>query len=157
MSSFVYRKDIDSRKKSIEELIETHQLLPHPEGGFYRETYRSACSTGIFYLLSKGQKSSFHRIKSDEMWHFYGGDEISIVEINSNGAIKETFLNKDNPQYVVPANNWFGAYLPENSEYAFTGCTVAPAFDFKDFEMGNKEKLLQEFPEAKVMIEKLLG
>lgn len=139
----------------IEKLISTHDLLPHPEGGFYKETYRSEFSTGIFYLLTQGQKSSFHRIKSDEMWHFYGGDSISIVEIQNNGTVKETLLDKNNVQYVVPANVWFGAYLPEGSEYAFTGCTVAPAFHFKDFEMGEKEKLLSDFPKAKSMIEKL--
>lgn len=143
-------------QKNINELIETHDLRPHPEGGFYRETYRSEYSTGIFYLLLNGQKSSFHRIKSDEMWHFYGGNSISIVEITPEGTIKETVLDKNNPQYVVAANVWFGAYLPDGSEYAFTGCTVAPAFHFSDFEMGNKEKMRLEFPKAKVMIEKLL-
>ncbi|MGZ3790348.1 MAG: cupin domain-containing protein [Bacteriovorax sp.] len=143
--------------KEIEQLIKTYDLLPHPEGGHYRETYRSGHSTGIFYLLTKGEKSSFHRIKSDEMWHFYGGDSIAVVEITNEGEVKETILNKNNVQYVVSANVWFGAYLPEGSEYALTGCTVAPAFHFKDFELGNKEKMLAEFPKAKKMIEKLLN
>ena len=142
--------------KQIKDLVQLYNLLPHPEGGFYRETYRSGFSTGIFYLLMKGQKSSFHRIKSDEMWHFYNGDSISIVEITDKGAIKETLLNKDNVQYVVPANVWFGAYLPDGSEYAFTGCTVSPAFHFSDFEIAEKPSLLKEFPNAKDMIEKLL-
>lgn len=141
----------------INDLVHLHSLLPHPEGGFYKETYRSEHSTGIFYLLTKGQKSSLHKIKSDEMWHFYGGDSISIVELTHDGGFKETILNKDNVQYVVPANVWFGAYLPENSHYAFTGCTVAPAFHFKDFEMGDKETLLKKFPKAKAIIEKLLA
>lgn len=141
----------------INELIKLHNLLPHPEGGFFKETYRSEFSTGIFYLLGKGQKSSFHRIKSDEMWHFYDGDSISIVEITNTGTIKETILDKKNVQYIVPANVWFGAYLPDGSQFAFTGCTVAPAFHFSDFEMGNKEKMLKEFPHAKHMIEKLLS
>ena len=139
------------------ELIEIHGLIPHPEGGFFKETYRSEHSTGIFYLLTKGQKSSFHRIKSDEMWHFYGGDSISIVEITSSGSIKETLLNIKNVQYVVPANVWFGAYLPDGSEFAFTGCTVSPAFHFSDFEMANKEEMLREFPHAQEMITKLLS
>lgn len=147
---------MDSFQRNLAELIKIHELIPHPEGGHYRETYRSEFSTGIFYLLTKGQKSSFHRIKSDEMWHFYEGDSISIVEITNIGTIKETILNKDNPQHVVPANVWFGAYLPDGSEYAFTGCTVAPAFHFEDFEMGDKVKMLEEFPKAKEMIEKLL-
>jgi predicted cupin superfamily sugar epimerase len=140
----------------ISELIKLHNLLPHPEGGFFKETYRSEFSTGIFYLLEKGQKSSLHRIRSDEMWHFYGGDSISIVEITIMGTIKETILDHNNVQHVVPANVWFGAYLPEGSRFAFTGCTVAPAFHFSDFEMGDKEEMLKEFPRAKDMIEKLL-
>jgi predicted cupin superfamily sugar epimerase len=142
---------------TVEELILVQKLLPHPEGGYFRETYRSEFSTGIFYLLTKGQKSSFHRINSDEMWHFYGGDKIAIVEITNKGTIKETILDKSNVQYLVPAGIWFGAYLPDDSEYAFTGCTVAPAFHFKDFEMGEKEKMLIEFPKAKMMINKLLS
>lgn len=141
----------------VQYLVKTHNLLPHPEGGFYKETYRSEHSTGIFYLLTKGQKSSLHRITSDEMWHFYGGDSLIIVELTEAGNVKETLLNKANPQYVVKANVWFGAYLPNESAYAFSGCTVAPAFEFKNFEMGNKEKMLKEFPEAKTMIEKLLS
>lgn len=141
----------------IEELVSHYDLSPHPEGGFYRETYRSEFSTGIFYLLCKGQKSSFHRIKSDEMWHFYGGDAIVVVEITAKGEVKETLLNKNNVQYVVPANVWFGAYLPESAEYALCGCTVAPAFHFSDFELANKEQLLALFPAATKMIEKLLS
>lgn len=140
----------------VNNLVKTYNLFPHPEGGFYRETYRSDFSTGIYYLLTKGHKSSLHRIKSDEMWHFYGGDAIIIVEIDSNGQVKETKLDRFNAQYVVLANVWFGAYLPKDSEYALTGCTVSPAFHFKDFELGNKEQMLIDFPSAKTIIEKLL-
>lgn len=140
----------------IEKLIEAHEMLPHPEGGYYKETYRSEFSTGIFYLLRKGEKSSLHRIKSDEMWHFYSGDALIVAEITESGDVKETRLDKNNVQYVVRAGVWFGAYLPEGSEFAFVGCTVAPAFHFKDFEMGNKELLLKEFPNAHSIIDKLL-
>ncbi len=142
---------------AFEEIISTHHLIPHPEGGYYKETYRSGFSTGIFYLLGSGQKSSLHRIKSDEMWHFYEGDSLIIVEIIDNGEVKETTLNRQNPQYTVLANHWFGAYLPSGSAFAFTGCTVAPAFNFKDFEMGDKNLLLKNYPKAKLIIEKLLG
>lgn len=141
----------------INEIIKTHNLLPHPEGGHYKETYRSKFSTGIFYLLSSGEKSSFHRIKSDEMWHFYGGDSLLVVEITETGTIKETRLDKNHAQYVVPAGIWFGAYLPEGSEYAFVGCTVAPAFQFDDLEMGNKAVLLATYPLCTDMINKLLN
>lgn len=130
----------------IDHLVHTHDLLPHPEGGFYKETYRSENSTAIYYLLPKGDHSALHRIKSDEMWHFYGGDSIVIVEIE-NGALKETLLNAEKVQHLVPANTWFGAYIPDNSKFAFTGCTVAPAFEFKDFELASKRSFLEEFPE----------
>lgn len=140
----------------ISNLISLHELIPHPEGGYYKETYRSQYSTGIFYLLTKGHKSSFHRISSDEMWHFYGGDAIIIVEISKEGILKETRLDKENVQYVVEANLWFGAYLPDDAEYAFTGCSVSPAFEFNNFELASKEKMLKDYPHAKAMIEKLL-
>lgn len=135
----------------VEELIKAHGLIPHPEGGYYKETYRSKevtqtsrgerpVSTGIFYLLSKGQKSRLHRIKSDEMWHFYGGDSLVVFEKNEDGTHKETILGSNlslgqKVQYTVPAGVWFGAYLPEDSEFAFVGCTVSPGFDFQDFEL----------------------
>lgn len=126
-------------------------MLPHPEGGYFKETYRSlemthtsrgerSVATGIFYLLEKGQSSSLHRIKSDEMWHFYAGDPLIVYEKSIDGSIKETVLGSDFKrgqlsQYVVPAGTWFGAYLPEGSQYAFVGCTVSPGFDFNDFEL----------------------
>ncbi len=135
----------------VEELIKAYDLIPHPEGGFYKETYRSKevtqtsrgerpVSTGIFYLLSKGQKSRLHRIKSDEMWHFYGGDSLVVFEKNDDGTTKETILGTNlslgqKVQYTVAAGVWFGAYLPEGSEFAFVGCTVSPGFDFQDFEL----------------------
>lgn len=140
----------------VQELIETHNLLPHPEGGYYKETYRSDFSTGIFYLLRKGEKSSFHRIKSDEMWHFYGGNSLTVVEISKEGALKETRLDKDRVQYVVPAGVWFGAYLETGSEYAFVGCTVAPAFHFEDFELAPKDVFLASYPQYAAMIHKLI-
>lgn len=140
----------------VTKLVEQFHLLPHPEGGFYKETYRSEFSTGIYYLLERNQKSSLHRISSDEMWHFYSGDELIIVELTNDGGFMETRLNKKNVQYVVKANVWFGAYLPTDSNFAFCGCTVAPAFHFENFEMGNAQKLLHEYPGATEIIEKLL-
>ena len=142
----------------MKDLIKQYDLKPHPEGGYYKETYRSEACTGIYYLLGKGDSSSFHRIKSDEMWHFYSGDPLIVVEITEAGDVKETVLSpKTTFQYVVPAGVWFGAYLPEGSEYALVGCTVAPAFNFADFEMGNKAELLAKYPKARVLIEKLLS
>lgn len=134
-----------------DELIKHYNLLPHPEGGYFQETYKAketfitergerSASTGIFYLLKKGQGSKLHRIKSDEMWHFYEGDPLIVYEENEKGERKETVLGRDfkkgqKLQYVVPAGVWFGAYLPEGSEFALVGCTVSPGFDFQDFEL----------------------
>jgi len=156
----------------IDELILSYALQPHPEGGFYRETYRSRetmpvlsgelrnASTAIYYLLPKGQKSRLHRIKSDEIWHFYGGDPLIISEIFPDGTVRETLLGSDVlkgqvPQHMVPAGNWFGAQPAPESRFSFCGCTVSPGFDFKDFEMGSKEGLRLEFPEATKLIESL--
>lgn len=137
------------------ELVKFYQMLPHPEGGYYKETYRSlettqtprgerSVATGIYYLLEAGQSSSLHRIKSDEMWHFYAGDPLIVYEKSGDGLIKETVLGSDFmrghlSQYVVPAGAWFGAYLPKDSQYAFVGCTVSPGFDFSDFELASKD------------------
>ncbi len=146
----------------IQKLISHYEMHPHPEGGFYKETYRSQYSTAIYYLLGKGNKSSLHRIKSDELWHFYEGDSLIVVELTEDGGFKETRLGRDVEkgelvQYVVPAGVWFGAYLPDDSQFAFVGCTVSPAFEFKDFTLGNKAELLKNFPKAVSVINKLLS
>lgn len=123
----------------INELVDLHNLESHPEGGFYKETYRSPHSTGIYYLLTEGDFSSLHRISSDEMWHFYGGDSLVVVEINEENEVTETLLNSRHPQHVVKGGRWFGAFLSEQSRYAFCGCTVSPAFSFEDFKLANFE------------------
>lgn len=165
-------------KLTAEELIDTFQMDRLPgEGGWFKETYRARgkipwnvlegehggarnYSTGIYYMLRAGEKSLLHRIKSDEMWHFYAGDPLMLVEIAPSGAVTETILGNDlgaghTPQYVVPAGHWFGAYPNVGSVYAFVGCTVAPGFEFEDFELGERSALLAEFPDAKTAIERL--
>ena len=137
------------------EIVKKLDLKPHPEGGYYKETYRSEFSTGIYYYLSKGQKSRLHRIKSDEMWHFYEGDALVVVELGENGSVKETRLGKGHYQHVVPGGVWFGAYLPEGAEFALVGCTVAPGFRYEDFEFGDSEVLLRSHPGARELIERL--
>lgn len=143
-------------------------MLPHPEGGFYMETYRSPemvnpedgrgprpASTAIVFLLGKEDVSHLHRIKSDEMWHFYGGGALAIYELReSTGSFLRTVIGPntvkgDLLQYVVPKNTWFGA-MPHDldAEYSLVGCTVAPGFDFADFELGERERLVAEFPGA---------
>lgn len=157
-------------------LIEKLDLIPHPEGGYYRETYRSkevirgdkkngfplgrSYGTAIYYLLEGTDISRFHRIKSDETWHFYEGTSASIHIIHPDGQYETLYLGSDIEagyqfQHVVPANSWFGVSVVKPSGYLLAGCTVAPGFDFNDFEIGDAHKLKQAFPEHKSIIEKL--
>lgn len=161
----------------IDLLVARLNLAPHPEGGFYRETYRAAeaipnaglparfhgdrsHSTAIYYLLRAGDRSKLHRIKSDEVWHFYAGDPLVIVAMAPNGQLTETILGHDFaagqvPQHVVPAGHWFGAIPAKGSTFALTGCTVAPGFDFADFELATRDALLADFPQHRAWIERL--
>lgn len=145
----------------IEQLIKTYDLSPHPEGGYFKETYRSegliqskslplsipethkdsrAYSTAIYFLLPEGQYSKLHRIHSDEAWHFYLGGPLKIVGIDLDGnpyevVMGQDFLKGQKLQHVVPAGHWFAARPEPGSKFCFVGCTVAPGFDFRDFEM----------------------
>lgn len=152
-------------------IIERFNMLAHPEGGYFSETYRSvettstlvgerSLCTGIYFLLEQGDVSHFHRIKSDEMWHFYDGDPLVIVEIDEEGELISTLLGRDLekgqvPQYVVKANRWFGSYPAKGSKFSFVGCTVSFGFDFNDFELAKRDKILKEFPSHKEIITKL--
>ena len=146
------------------------ELEPHPEGGYYKETYRSSisssfdnfggsrnASTAIYFMLTKGNFSAFHRIRSDEMWHFYDGEPVSIFVINDQGILKEIRLglniaNGELPQALVPAGCWFASAVVAEGDYALVGCTVSPGFDFKDFELANREELVNSFPEHSELI-----
>lgn len=146
--------------------IKTLELLPHPEGGYYKETYRSSASlilpqgernysTAIYFLLEDGNFSAFHKIKSDELWHFYAGDVLEVIEITNDGKLKITELGPTNFQYGVPAGHWFGSRVKKGGTFSLVGCTVAPGFDFSDFEMAEREKLLHAFPQHKNIINSL--
>ena len=152
-------------------------LQPHPEGGFYIQSYRSAdlltsdtlperfkgyrpTSTAIFYLLERGDFSSFHRIKSDECWHFYAGSTLYIHIIENDGKYYQVKLGNlplqgESFQFVVPAGVWFAAEPAPETEFALTGCTVAPGFDFDDFELGDKTILTSLFPQHSIIINRL--
>lgn len=152
-------------------------LQPHPEGGYFKETYRTtesippdglptrfngsrSFSTAIYYLLRLGDYSAFHRIKSDECWHFYAGQTLLIHIIENDGRYSLIKLGAnigegDVFQFVVPATTWFAAELASNSEFALVGCTVAPGFDFSDFEMADKQCLLSAFPQHSNIITRL--
>ena len=152
--------------KTAAEWIDSLGLRKHPEGGYYRETYRSetpfagpgfagprAVSTAIYFLLPAGEVSALHRIQSDELWHFYAGQPLTIQVIAAAGRATTTLLSGDQPQAIVPAGCWFGATVA--SEYALVGCTVAPGFDFRDFEMGDRTALLAAYPQHRLIIERL--
>jgi predicted cupin superfamily sugar epimerase len=157
---------------TVAELVKSFGLEPHPEGGFYKETYRSRSffkslpapfngdrnySTAIYFLLPKGTRSGLHRIRSDEIWHFYLGGSLSLVQIFPDGKCETVVLGSnvvkgEKLQHVVPAGCWFGAFPNENVEYSFVGCTVSPGFDFADFEMATRLELIKQFPEHKALI-----
>ncbi|HEX5172135.1 MAG TPA: cupin domain-containing protein [Cyclobacteriaceae bacterium] len=156
--------------------IEQLQLLAHPEGGYYKETYRAAefipvnglperfdaernFSTAIYFLLRSNDRSMFHRIKSDELWHFYAGSSLSIYVL-ADGKLVTYTLGYDPGkghalQLVIPANCWFGAKVNESNSYTLAGCTVAPGFDFHDFEFADRSALIKEFPDQRGVIEML--
>ncbi|MGC3945144.1 MAG: cupin domain-containing protein [Chryseolinea sp.] len=151
--------------------IEHLNLSPHPEGGFYRETYRAVgkfdrqpngdernFSTAIYFLLGKQDRSMFHRIKSDELWHFHAGGRLTIYVLTNSGLISHSLgqdvEHGDQLQVVIPANHWFGAMVTDGP-YVLAGCTVSPGFDFRDFEMANQQDLLTEFPKCTDIIRQL--
>lgn len=143
-------------------------LKRHPEGGYFHETYRDtrqvdvdgrlrSASTAIYFLLERGQFSALHRIKSDEVWHFYAGSTLLVQAILPDGTTKSWRLGLDDgdlPQCIVPAGAWFGARL-EGIDYALVGCTVAPGFDFDDFELADRSDLLAHYPEHASLIKRL--
>lgn len=144
------------------QLVERLGLKPHPEGGYYRETYRSqrGASTAIYFLLPEGERSRLHRLQSDELWHFYLGGPLNIVQLSPDGRVSEVLLGSDiatgqTLQHLVPAGTWFGAYPAAGSGWSLAGCTVAPAFEFADFELGRREELLRLYPHARREIELL--
>lgn len=155
---------------NADEIIRQLDLKPHPEGGFYRETYRSstaipgelsrAHSTAIYYLLVPNAVSRMHRLKSDEIFHFYAGDPVTWVFLVPGQAVRKTILGGSlvdghQVQMVVPAGTWFGGFLSEGGRFALMGTTVAPGFEFEDFEIGGREELLKAFPKAEKEVMRL--
>lgn len=152
-----------------ESLVECLGLKPHPEGGWYRRGYLAAgsaenrpFSSAIYYLLKAGEKSRLHRIGQDEIWHFYDGAPLRLVMIAPDGKSCEVVLGPDIlagqlPQQVVPGGHWFAAKPACSANrplagFSLVGCTVAPAFDFGDFQMGKRDELLQHFPDCREII-----
>ncbi len=160
-----------------EQIIRKLDLKPHPEGGFFRETYRSIGkirpdsldliytgernhSTCIYFLLTSASFSALHRIHQDEIWHFYDGSPIHLHTLSPEGYYTKTVIGRDIdkgelPQVVVPGGTWFGATVVNEEEYSLVGCTVAPGFDFRDFEPGERTDLAGKFPEHQEIIKRL--
>jgi uncharacterized protein len=152
-------------------------LQPHPEGGFYRETYRCSekvvasalparygsdrdLATAIFYLLTPGNFSTLHRLKSDEIFHFYLGDAVTMLQLHADGRGETIILGQDiaggqQLQVVAAKGVWQGMCLNDGGAFALLGTTVAPGFDFADFEVGTREALIRQYPTHAAWIERL--
>jgi predicted cupin superfamily sugar epimerase len=152
---------------TAEKLIETLKLTRHPEGGYFRETYRShlmigaaslaigfegerSVCTSIYFLLPYGDCSTLHRIKSDEIWHYHMGAALSIY-VFDKGRLNIYKLGPnleagENLQIVVPANAWFGAICPMENSFTLCSCIVSPGFDFNDFELAQRKHILLDLP-----------
>lgn len=158
--------------KSKNYWIDSLNLDSHPEGGFFKETYRSkeivinrngssrSVSTGIYFLIDSNSFSAFHKIESDEMWHFYAGVPLTVYIIKPSGNLEimkigKNIQNGEQLQGVVPAGSWFASKVSEPNQYSLVGCTVAPGFDFKDFVLATREELSKEFPQHSKIIKEL--
>lgn len=163
--------------EDAQRIVRRYELKPHPEGGYYREVYRSALAvehpgipsdtpstraagTFIYYLLADDQISAFHRVKwSDEIWHLYAGGPLELHLIDPGGDYRvvtlTTALDDGEPSAVVPSGWWQAARLPPGTRWAFCGCSVAPGFDFLDFELPRTDDLLARFPQHASLIRTL--
>ena len=153
------------------------QLEPHPEGGYFRQTYKAGltleasalpfsfsgprvASTAIYFLLEGENFSAFHRLRSDEMWHFYAGSTLKIHVIGPEGEYSSILLGRDAErgevfQAVVKAGCWFASHVGDWKSWALVGCTVAPGFEYEDFEMGKRDELIKVYPRYRSLIERL--
>lgn len=163
--------------KRAELLLEKLKLEKHPEGGYFKETYRSTGTisekslpshfigdrnfcTSIYFLLKSSEFSAFHKINQDETWYFHEGSAMTIHQISPKGVYSKCtlgndILNHQKMQYTVPLGYWFGATVDRENSYSLVGCAVAPGFDFSDFVLAEKDALQVKFPDHRDIIEKL--
>ncbi|ABX42044.1 cupin domain-containing protein [Lachnoclostridium phytofermentans] len=156
--------------------IKNLNMIPHPEGGFYKEVYASDENitskelkidfegsrmlwTSIYFLLRDGEVSNFHRLKSDEMWYYHSGSPLTIYMISPNGELFTEQLgldieNGEKPQVLVPKDYIFGSAM-NNEGYALVGCMVSPGFEFRDFELFKRNELIEKYPQHQQIIHKL--
>jgi predicted cupin superfamily sugar epimerase len=152
-------------------------LIPHPEGGYFQETYRCpetikhthlsehyssdrACATAIYFLLEGAQVSKFHRLRSDELWCYHAGSPLTLHVITPDGAARQLLLgqeleNDQRPQVLIEHGQWFGARIIQDASYTLVSCIVTPGFDFGDFELATCEQLLSVHPQHQALIELL--
>lgn len=164
-------------RASAADLIRLLRLERHPEGGWFRRTYEGVdrlpaeclpprfggerpIATAILYLLEGCDFSAFHRLKSDEMWHFYEGSSLTLYTLQEGGTLNAATLGRnvhggERFQAVVPAGCWFAARVNDPEGFALVGCTVAPGFDYTDFEMADREALATRYPQHRKIIESL--
>jgi uncharacterized protein len=155
--------------------IDHLRLSPHPEDGYFRATYKAdltiphsalpstfggnrAASTAIYFLLEGKDFSAFHRIAADEVWHFYAGNSLVVYVIDAEGNASELHLGSkagEDFQAVVKAGCWFASRLKEPAGFALVGCTVAPGFEFEDFELATQAELVRVYPAHRKLIEEL--
>lgn len=163
---------------NAQQIIDRLGMQPHPEeGGYFVETYRCeelfprkalpdryhgrrSFGTAIFYLLTPETFSQLHKLDSDEIFHFYLGDPVTMLQLRPDGSsevlmLGQDILNGEQLQVVVPRGTWQGSFLSEGGEYALLGCTVAPGFDYADYETGSRGDLLKEYPEQEELIVRL--
>ena len=156
--------------------IEALKLEPHPEGGFFSEIYKSdetinsqclparynglrSFSTSIYFLLKEDQISYLHKLKSDELWHFYDGCATKLYIIDEKGNLSNIVLGRNLAegeilQVVIKRNYWFCAEITDKLSFSLVGCTVSPGFEFDDFEIGKRDELLTRFPQHNDLIKK---
>jgi predicted cupin superfamily sugar epimerase len=163
---------------NVDEIIQLLGLQPHPqEGGYFAETYRSqeaipgpalpnrypskrSFGTAIYYLLTPDTVSALHKLESDEIFHFYLGDPVTMLQLHPDTSTSVITLGQDilagqQLQVVVPRGTWQGSLLQEGGDFALLGCTVAPGFDYRDYESGDRDDLLKEYPEHEELIVRL--
>ena len=155
-------------KARVNELIDKLRLQPHPEGGFYSETYRSDIQipdlnrqlmTSIYFLLTSDNVSKFHRIKSDEIWFFHEGSSLIVHTLSEEGykenRVGLNLLQGETPQFLVEKETIFGSTVAEEDSYSLVSCVVAPGFDFQDFELFSSEQLEVLYPDDNDIISRL--
>jgi len=169
-------KKLMTKNKDAAYWIQKLGLEPHPEGGHYRQTYCAdlvlakealppqftgarLASTAIYFLLQKTDFSAFHRLRSDELWHFYVGGSLLVHVIEADGRYSRIQLGSDPEsgealQAIVKARCWFASHLKNENSFALVGCTVAPGFDFEDFELAKRQELEQRYPQHRGVIAK---